>query len=448
MGHAHFCQRLFQLDVNHDGKVERSGKAAKAGKLDYIAAREAEAELAREAGSVGGVEDEATAAVEERELAQRAESAGEASSTGTRAPLIEDVVNESTEEEAEAIDLPAAGRRHVLCRADSGEPVRPGKTVQRQEAPEESVRQTRAAAAKKAVKTTVAKKKAIASSLSKSPRTPPASPPPADADTEVVFDFGDMETLAQRVAKRSKASTGDKPPAGEERQQEEPLRATLNTPPPSAMRPQRASPARAPSTEPTPMEEETDLGAGGPTLATKVGGEGATSSQPGADPPLMDQENVDAIIGEVAKDDEAEATKIAAEEAAKTAEEEADKGSAGGAGGAAAEEAGKAAAAEEAGKAAAGEEETTIPPRPQSLPRVVDEPSTGSSDSQEERLLWAMGANFRKLHALHRTCQDKIRSRMAVVDKAEADFKERVTETQAWLRDTHQELKDIQGELA
>ena len=33
MGHAHFCQRLFQLDVNHDGKVGRAGKAAKAGKV-------------------------------------------------------------------------------------------------------------------------------------------------------------------------------------------------------------------------------------------------------------------------------------------------------------------------------------------------------------------------------------------------------------------------------
>ena len=33
MGHAHFCQRLFQLDVNRDGKVERSGKAVKAGKV-------------------------------------------------------------------------------------------------------------------------------------------------------------------------------------------------------------------------------------------------------------------------------------------------------------------------------------------------------------------------------------------------------------------------------
>ena len=36
MGHAHFCQRLFQLDVGRDGEVERTGKAAwaaaKAGK--------------------------------------------------------------------------------------------------------------------------------------------------------------------------------------------------------------------------------------------------------------------------------------------------------------------------------------------------------------------------------------------------------------------------------
>ena len=33
MVHAHFCQRLFQLDVNRDGKAERSGKAVKAGKV-------------------------------------------------------------------------------------------------------------------------------------------------------------------------------------------------------------------------------------------------------------------------------------------------------------------------------------------------------------------------------------------------------------------------------
>ena len=53
--------------------------------LDYIAARAAEAELAREAGSAGGVEDKVATAAEEKELTQWAESTGEASSTGTRA---------------------------------------------------------------------------------------------------------------------------------------------------------------------------------------------------------------------------------------------------------------------------------------------------------------------------------------------------------------------------
>ena len=37
--------------------------------LDYIAARAAEAELSREAGSAGGVEDKAAADAEETELA-------------------------------------------------------------------------------------------------------------------------------------------------------------------------------------------------------------------------------------------------------------------------------------------------------------------------------------------------------------------------------------------
>ena len=72
--------------------------------LDYIAARALEVEHARQAGSDGGVEDEAAAAAEEKELAQWAESTGEASSTGTGAPLVEDVVDESSEEEVEAVD--------------------------------------------------------------------------------------------------------------------------------------------------------------------------------------------------------------------------------------------------------------------------------------------------------------------------------------------------------
>ena len=32
MGHAYFCQRLFQLDVYSDGRAERTGRAVKAGK--------------------------------------------------------------------------------------------------------------------------------------------------------------------------------------------------------------------------------------------------------------------------------------------------------------------------------------------------------------------------------------------------------------------------------
>lgn len=273
MGHAHFCQRLFQLNVGVDGRAERVGKTVKAGKghlfrlpagvvplsknsrqtdiiammpdfnahdldpncaepeaeqvqeffdnlseryvrdeplliqdttkeaLDYITARAAKAALAREAGSTGHVEDEAKAAVEEKELARWVESAGEASSTGTGSPLIEDVVEESTEEEAEADDPPATGKRHVPLRASSGEPVRPGRTKQRQEVEGESVRLTRAMEAKKVVKAAVAKKRATASSSSKCCRTTSPSPPPADVDTEVVFDlWGSLSPRRKRKA--------------------------------------------------------------------------------------------------------------------------------------------------------------------------------------------------------------------------------------------------------
>ena len=91
--------------------------------LDYIAARAAEAELAREAGSAGHVEDEAEVSAEEKELTGWVGPAGEASSADTGAPLIEDMVDESTEEEAKADDPPALERRRVLRRATSGEPV-------------------------------------------------------------------------------------------------------------------------------------------------------------------------------------------------------------------------------------------------------------------------------------------------------------------------------------
>nr|XP_020184561.1 nucleolar and coiled-body phosphoprotein 1-like [Aegilops tauschii subsp. strangulata] len=415
MGHAHFCQRLFQLDVNSDSRAERSGTAAKAGKtakgplfglptgvvllsnnsrqtdiitmmpdfnahgldpswaepeaervqeffdnllekyvreeplliedttkeeLDYIAARAAEAALSREAGNAGHEEDKADSAAEEKEVAQWVKAAGEASGANTKAPLNEHVDKELTEEEVEAADPPAVGKRRVLCRAGSGEPVRPGRTVQRQQVQEQSARQTRATAVRKAVKVPVAKKKAAASSSSKRRRTPSPSPPLADVDTEVM----DTETLAQRVAKRAKASTGDKAPVGisstplvvgsspessprrsprfspQQRQQEEPPRATPKLPPPSTTPPRGASPARASTYEPMPMEEEEEmnLGAGGSTPTTNVGGEGATSSQPGAGASSADQENIDTVIKEVARDAEAEANKIVAEEAAKT----------------------------------------------------------------------------------------------------------------------------------
>ena len=173
--------------------------------LDYIAARAVEAELAKEAGSTGGVEDEAAMAAEEKELAQWAESAREASSTGTGAPLIEDVVNESSSEEDEGeetatTDPPVTARGRVLRQATSGEPVRPVKAVRRPKSPEESARQTRAAAAKKVVKAAVAKKKASASSSSKRAQTPPSSPLPADADVGVTFDFGSLSPRRKRKA--------------------------------------------------------------------------------------------------------------------------------------------------------------------------------------------------------------------------------------------------------
>ena len=60
---------------------------------------------------------------------------------------------------------------------------------------------------------------------------------------------------------------------------------------------------------------------------------------------------------------------------------------------------------------------------------VVDELGVGGDGSQEERLLQAMGASFRKLQVLHRARLDKDKSRTAVVENAEADLQERVVES-------------------
>ena len=170
----------------------------------------------------------------------------------------------------------------------------------------------------------------------------------------------------------------------------------------------------------------------------------------------MDQEDIDTVIEEVAKD--AEADKIAVEEAAKTAAEEAAKGPAGEAGKAAAEEAGKGPAVEgvvddqPSSSAASGSGKylkvaddlfvhlpgtasTRVPTEGEVFDdkalaaaglEVVDEPSAGGGGSQEEQLLRAMSVNFQKLQALHRARLDKAKSRMAAADKAEADLEERV----------------------
>ena len=55
-----------------------------------------------------------------------------------------------------------------------------------------------------------------------------------------------------------------------------------------------------------------------------------------------------------------------------------------------------------------------------------------------------MGASFQKLQALHHARLDKAKSRMAAVDKAEADLKGRIVETQAWFRQACGELKAAQ----
>ena len=51
--------------------------------------------LAKEAGSVGAMEEKADTAPEEKEFAEWAGSAGEANGVGTGAPLVEEAVEES-----------------------------------------------------------------------------------------------------------------------------------------------------------------------------------------------------------------------------------------------------------------------------------------------------------------------------------------------------------------
>nr|XP_020200922.1 uncharacterized protein LOC109786771 [Aegilops tauschii subsp. strangulata] len=239
-----------------------------------------------------------------------------------------------------------------------------------------------------------------------------------------------METLAERAAKRAKASTGDKAPASIPR-----------TPVVVEISPDNSA-RRSPS----------------------------FSAQ---HPPSTGQEDADIVIEEVAKDAEAEAAKIAAGEAAKSTAEEATKGIAGQTGEAATGDAGKGPAGEpskdptgKSGEAAAKEptEEEVAndqPPSPAAptpgkylrvgddlFVRLLGTTSTralAEGELFDDEALTTVGLH--KLQALHRACQDKAKSRMAAAVKAEADFEERVAQTHVWFGEARDELRAAQGEL-
>lgn len=168
----------------------------------------------------------------------------------------------------------------------------------------------------------------------------------------------------------------------------------------------------------------------------------------------MDPEEVDTVIEDVTKDTAAQAEKITTEEGAKGAAEGAAKGPVGEPGKGPKGEVGKAAAEEEvvddqpSSSTASGSSRylrvggdlfvhlpgassTRAPIEGEVFDdevlaavglEVIDEPSVGGDGSQEERLLQAMGANFRKLQELYRARLDKAKSRTAVVERAEADL--------------------------
>ena len=58
-----------------------------------------------------------------------------------------------------------------------------------------------------------------------------------------------------------------------------------------------------------------------------------------------------------------------------------------------------------------------------------------------------MSTNFHKLQALHRARKEKVDSRMAAMDKAEADFQERVTQMRGWFFEARQDLRAAQDQL-
>nr|XP_045087429.1 translation initiation factor IF-2-like [Aegilops tauschii subsp. strangulata] len=341
--HAHLCQRLFQLKVDKAGGVERTGKAVKVG------------------GSLFGLP------------AGVVPLSNNSCQTSINAMMPDFNVHGLDPTWAE----PEVERVQAFFDNLSERYVRDEPLLVRDTTQEELVY-----IAAWAEEATLANEADSVGSMEDEADT-------AAEEKEFAEWAGDTETLAQRAAKRAKASTGDKPAA---------------------------------STPRTPVLVEI-----GP------------DNSPRCSPRFSPSEDIDTVIEEVAKDAEAEAAKITADEAAKSAAEEAAKGPTGEASEAAAGEADKAAAGE-AGKGPAREseevateeaieepaEEGMADDQPSSYAapaRVVDEPSTNSSGSQEEQLLRNMSANFQRLQTLHRARQDKVKSRMAAVDKAKADIK-------------------------
>nr|XP_020147570.1 nucleolar and coiled-body phosphoprotein 1-like [Aegilops tauschii subsp. strangulata] len=400
----------------------------------YIANRAEEAAHAEAAGSAGFRESEAGA---EEDFAEQVESTGECNGATTRGPSAEEADEEAADDtdEEEPLEEPLVkGRRkRVLRRSSSSEPGRrasspkevPAKKATDKAAPRQGaqawpVHHTRRTA-------TMAEGAAAAASAAAKRRRSPSPPLRTDTIPEADYDLsgmspnrrGDTKTLAQRMEKRAKTSM--------------------------------------------------DLASVG-------------------------QMDVDGTIEEIAKDAAAQADEVAADEAAKEAHEEATRGSAGeaiegtgdrtdgipasGAPGATPVPEPSVAGATVAGDQPSNSEAphssrylkigedlfVTIPGTASTgAPaegevfdeefivaaglQVVNEPSASSGSSKEDQLLQAISSSFHKLQALHRAHKEKLDSRMAVIEAAEAGLQECVDQTQVWLTEARQDLKASQEQL-
>ena len=59
-----------------------------------------------------------------------------------------------------------------------------------------------------------------------------------------------------------------------------------------------------------------------------------------------------------------------------------------------------------------------------------------------------MSANFHKLQALHQARKEKVDSTMVAMDKAEADFQERVAQMKTWFDEAREDLRASQVQLS